>query len=316
MESPEFRRTYGLSSTAGTQSVATAVLIQDIHDEYHGQLPRAEVGNRHRPVREHARRANGYLPSRQDDLTQDVMSGINYRAGHLREDENGDNCERTVAAFSQQTDPPPTHEQDFESLSAASRTSSTPPLDSLPSLIRIANCGSKCAPKPTLTPTLLAKVARQLVRKSFDISVCLPADVEEERAVGAKCILGHDGHRQQWSGVVWGNFCGVRFYNHHKLDQYIEAAIDKFNRREFDCGVFVINRALGSRFFRSLLEYPHCILFRPVATLPPAAEDQDEGDMYLMCEVIVTYFGRDTSLFANLFSEYGSVPGMSTWCYV
>ena len=301
----------GPSSTTGV--AVAAEKTYDMHDEYHGQLPKAEVGKRRRPVREHARRATGYLRSMQDDLTLDTMGDSDYGTSYLSEEEM-DNCERKVATFSQQTGRRSSREPKSKRAFAAAVADSTPSPDAPPALIRIASGGSKRKCQPTLTPTLLAELARQLVPNGFDISVCPLATVEEERAVGARYILGDDGHRQQWSGMVWGNFCGPRFHDHYELAPYIEAAMDKFNSGEFDCGVFVVNLAFGSRFFPSLLEYPHCFLFKPIATLVPAAEGQDEADEMYHYNVVVTYFGSDASQFVNLFSEYGSIPGVNSWC--
>lgn len=266
-------------------------------------------GKRRRPVREQARRATRYLHSMRDDLNSE--DGSDYAAQSDYEEEPVLVETPPSSRRSSGGQPKPKRRRGSPKDSRRRSSASLSP-DAPPSLIPIEPRKAHALQAETMTPVRLAALAKRLVPGGFDVSVC-PADtVDEERVVAARTTYAGDGYCRPWSGTVWGNFSGPNFEKHDVLGPYIRSAIRKFNSGEFESGIFVVNLAFGSNFFPELLEFPHCFLFRPLTCMT----DGQEEDAVTLCDyhVLVAYFGGDPSQFVNLMSNFGSIPGVNSWC--
>lgn len=165
-----------------------------------------------------------------------------------------------------------------------------------------------------LTVPVLVLLARKLVQSGkFDISICPPSTAEESHALAAPVSFDRQGYCQRWRGRVWGNLSGPFFSDPTETGRFLEAAVAKFDKGEYNEGVFLVNLDFGHSWFSTLLEYPHCFLKQPVAMLLPRTGQDSVDEIHHYCCMIV-YLGNDVEHFVELFVNHGSIPGVNSWC--
>ena len=279
-------------------------------------LSSEETKVRRRPVREHARRATGYLQRLASDSLSDdedeeeveeqmddsyttpafaVAGGLHERPRRRARPAEFDLERRESIA-----QPPPAKKRAANTDS--DRSGQPPALIKIPERVGV------------LTVPMLASLSKQLVRGGrFDMCVAPPSTGDEEVAVDSPIVLDHDACHRTWSGRVWANLSGPYFADPSEAGRFAEALATKFDSGEFSEGVFLVNLAFGQSWFNTLLEYPHCFLKQPVATLLPPATADGVDEIHHYCCMAV-YMGNDVDQFVEHFASLGTIPGVNSWC--
>jgi hypothetical protein len=92
---------------------------------------------------------------------------------------------------------------------------------------------------------------------------------------------------------------------------FFQRALAEFQANNITATICLLKASIGSRWFKPVLQYPHCLLHQRLAFHNVHVDTEDAHSN--PHGFVVVYPGSDIPTFSSVFSAVGSIPGVSSW---
>jgi len=125
------------------------------------------------------------------------------------------------------------------------------------------------------------------------------------------CGRGDGGECVPWN--IYANPPGgVNERGESQMGQAFQRALHEYKSGHVLGAVLLLKSAVGYVWFKEVLQWPVCFLHERPSFLNPERPDISTPTMHGYC---VVYIGPEVELFAQTFSQVGSIPGYNSWSF-